>query len=304
MSTCTTERWIDRVDAYGYARQAGLKTAYVAVIFFLVNAFWKAPPLAVLTMCVAGAGIVLIEMPSINSPKKKDLSYIVFTLLTIITVSVFRFFSYFTLLEVVAIVGWCYVLYRLVASDPEKAQVVAIAILIGFVSLEAPGATDFWAWVNQTAFYMQFAVIAFVAHKLYPNRYQRVVKNIMRQIWLLQHQQLEPQTSFDRTYFAGRFIKHLSALEQVQPLLSASTRDQIPRLVDALWQYQQGIDQVMHHGSDAQRQSTRQTHNELLLRLSDLKHRPESSLTDDDSSHPSDAITRLSRTWDRICQEY
>jgi len=328
MSTCTTERWIDRVDPYGHARQAGLKVSYVAIIFFLVNAFWKAPTLAVLTMCVTGAGIVLIEMPSINTPKKKDVSYIVFTLLTIITVSIFRFFSYFTVLELVAIVGWSYVLYRLIAKDTEKAQVVAIAILIGFVSLEAPGATDFWQWVNQTAFYVQFAVIAFVAHKLFPNRYLRIAHNILRQIWLLQQRQLiqakavachcsnpaapssvpnPPTLLLSRTDMATAFIKHIGALEQVQALLPANARAQLPALVEALWQYQQIIDHAAWQGTPTQIDETLREHQALFKKLNTLKTNnnqspPTKPPPADRETVRSSASGQLSDVWSDLCQ--
>ena len=298
MSTCTTERWIDRVDPYGHARQAGLKVSYVAIIFFLVNAFWKAPTLAVLTMCVTGAGIVLIEMPSINTPKKKDVSYIVFTLLTIITVSIFRFFSYFTVLELVAIVGWSYVLYRLIAKDTEKAQVVAIAILIGFVSLEAPGATDFWQWVNQTAFYVQFAVIAFVAHKLFPNRYMRVVNNIMRQIWLLQQRQLTEPDKTTFTAMGTEFLKHLSALEQVQPLLAPQTREQLPALIQALWQYQQTIETAARNAEQKDIDQILITHKALLKQI----RAPTKAASPIDDDQELVAANTLRQAWSQLCQ--
>ena len=302
MSTCMTERWIDRVDPYGYARQAGVKTAYVAIVFFLVNAFWKAPTLVVLTMCITGAGIILMELPSINSYKKKDLSYIVFTILTIVTVSIFRFFSYFTVLEVVAIIGWSYVLYKLVATDTEKAQVVAIAILIGFVSLEAPGATDFWAWVDQTAFYVQFAVIAFVAHKLFPNRYMRIVANTMRQIWLAQQAQLDGTKPLNRTSNASVFIEHLSVLEQVKPLLPIAAQDQLPELVDALWRYQHWLDDVICHGDAEQLKKARDTHARLILELSS-QGRKSDTATNSDPQSPSGAAIKLSQTWSQLCQQ-
>ena len=294
----TTERWIYRVDPYGYGRQAGLKVSYVAIIFFIVNAFWKAPTLAVLTMCVAGAGIVLIEMPSINTPKKKDLSYVIFTLLTIVTVSIFRFFSYFTWLELVAIVGWSYVLYRLVATDTEKAQVVAIAILIGFVSLEAPGATDFWQWVNQTIFYLQFAAIAFVAHKCFPNRYMLIASNVMRQIWLSQQRQMLQDHGPPSMQPSTAFIRHLSILEQVKPLLPAKAREQLPTLINALWQYQNHIDTLVRQGTGEDIQKALKTHQALLQQLS--KRSDDHIEPAKDDQRPISA-TALGQAWSSIC---
>ena len=298
MSTSTTERWVDRVDPYGYGRQAGLKVSYVAIIFFMVNAFWKAPTLAVLTMCIAGAGIALIEMPSINTPKKKDLSYVVFTLLTIVTVSIFRFFSYFTWLELVAVVGWSYVLYRLIATDTEKAQVVAIAILIGFVSLEAPGATDFWQWVNQTIFYLQFAAIAFIAHKCFPNRYIRIVSNVMRQVWLLQQRQMLQDHDRSGAQPSTAFIRHLSVLEQVEPLLPTKTREQLPTLIDALWQYQHHIETLVRQGTGEDIQKALITHRGLLQQPS--KYPDEHIEPDKDDQRPICAIA-LGQAWRSIC---
>jgi len=298
MSTSTTERWVDRVDPYGYGRQAGLKVSYVAIIFFMVNAFWKAPTLAVLTMCIAGAGIALIEMPSINTPKKKDLSYVVFTLLTIVTVSIFRFFSYFTWLELVAVVGWSYVLYRLIATDTEKAQVVAIAILIGFVSLEAPGATDFWQWVNQTLFYVQFAAIVFIAHKCFPNRYMRIVSNVMRQLWLLQQRQMLQAPDRSRAQTSTAFLRHLSILEQVKPLLPTKTREQLPTLIDALWQYQNHIETLVQQGTGTEIQKALRTHRALLQQLSKSPDRHTEPAKDD--QRPMCAIA-LSQAWSALC---
>lgn len=298
MSTCMTERWIDRIDPYGHARQSGLKVSYVAIIFFLVNAFFKAPTLAVLTMCVAGAGIALIEMPSINTAKKKDISYIVFTVLTITTVSIFQFFSYFTVLELVAIIGWSYVLYRLTATDVEKAQVLGIAILIGFVSLEAPGATDFWQWANQTAFFVQFAAIAFVAHKLFPNRYMLIVNNVMRQIWLLQQKQLTQPGTESRTAMATEFLKHLSVLEQIQSLLPTQAREQLPVLIEALWQYQKIIDRTLRPGAERSIEQALVIHQVLFKQINKPQQLAESVNGDKESV----AAKMLGQTWCDICR--
>ena len=267
MSTSMTERWVDRVDPYGYGRQSGLKVSYVAILFFLINAFWMAPTLAVLTMCVAGAGIALIEMPSVNTPKKKDLSYIAFTAMTIVTVSVFGFFRYFTGLEVVAVIGWAYVLYRFAATDTEKAQVVAIALLIGFVSFEGIGASDLGDWLNQTAFYVQFAVVAFVAHKLFPNRYNRIVKAAMRQIWLLQRRQLYQPASQTRTDIAAAFLKHLSVMDQVKALVPQPMGKHMPDLVDALWSYQVWLQKQVQSADQATIEQARANHESWFERI-------------------------------------
>jgi len=294
-----TERWVDRVDPYGYGRQSGLKVSYVAVIFFLINAFWMAPTLAVLTMCVAGAGIALIEMPSVNTPKKKDLSYVAFTAMTIVTVSIFGFFRYFTGLEVVAVIGWAYVLYRFAASDTEKAQVVAIALLIGFVSFEGIGASDLGDWLNQTAFYIQFAVVAFVAHKLFPNRYNRIVKAAMRQIWLLQRRQLCQPLTPTRTDIAANFLKHLSVMEQVLALLPQRMREQIPALIDALWSYQVWLQKQGQSANQATIEQARVNH-EHWFELMQSPQRDKRGAGKSDLPAP---LGHLCDVWRDLCQE-
>jgi len=294
-----TERWVDRVDPYGYGRQSGLKVSYVAILFFLINAFWMAPTLAVLTMCVAGAGIALIEMPSVNTPKKKDLSYIAFTAMTIVTVSVFGFFRYFTGLEVVAVIGWAYVLYRFAATDTEKAQVVAIALLIGFVSFEGIGASDLGDWLNQTAFYVQFAVVAFVAHKLFPNRYNRIVKAAMRQIWLLQRRQLYQPASQTRTDIAAAFLKHLSVMDQVKALVPQPMGKHMPDLVDALWSYQVWLQKQVQSADQATIEQARANHESWFERI-------QSSQRDNRDTETLDLpepLGHLCDVWRGLCQE-
>lgn len=298
MSTSMTERWVDRVDPYGYGRQSGLKVSYVAIIFFLINAFWMAPTFAVLTMCVAGAGIALIEMPSVNTPQKKDISYIAFTAMTIVTVSIFGFFRYFTWLEVVAVIGWAYVLYRFAASDTEKAQVVAIALLIGFVSFEGLGASDFDEWLNQTAFYVQFAVVAFVAHKLFPNRYDRIIKAAMRQIWLLQHRQLNRPEIQTRTDVAAAFLKHLSVITQVQALVPARMREQLPGLIDALWSYQIWLQGYVQSAATESIEQARMNH-ERWFEVMCSPQTTEVPLAADDL--PA-ALVRLCDAWRDLCR--
>jgi hypothetical protein len=218
------ERLFDKIDPYGYCRLSGLKVACTAIVLFLVNAFLFSPTLPVLTMCVVGAGVVLMEMPSINTYKKKVLTYIVFTMLTIITVSVFGFFHYFVALQWFAITAWCYVLYRLVARDLTTAKVTGIVLLIGFVSLEGQPAADFWTWVNQTLFFLEYAAFVLITHMLYPNFYSKIFCRAWRRLVACQLQLLT-DADVNRTTINRQMIDDLMVMRQVSPLLAP--RDQV-----------------------------------------------------------------------------
>jgi hypothetical protein len=66
---------LDRIDPYWYARLIGLKAAYLATGLFIANLILK-PASPSVTMLMSAVGILIAEMPAINTPDKKDKIYL------------------------------------------------------------------------------------------------------------------------------------------------------------------------------------------------------------------------------------
>jgi len=165
--------WLDKCDPYWYSRLLGLKATYIAVVLFMANALLH-PPLASLIMLVAGAGVLIIEMPAINTHKKKDLIYLVYILLISITIGLFSSYAYFKIGFIIVVAGWSYLLYSLLKKAPQLFPIVSVLLMLGLMALEGVNTGNFYIIINELMFIWEFALIVFWAHKLFPNLYHRV----------------------------------------------------------------------------------------------------------------------------------
>jgi hypothetical protein len=156
---------------------SALKVAYVGVVLFIVNAFFKSPTVPVLEMLVTAVAVAATELPPMNSRKKKILGYIGIVMLCVTTNSIFGLVSYFKWGLLIGVGVWALILYRLIAKDGLTANVVGILILIGIVSLEGDVATDLNGVINHALFYFEYAAAGLLALLLFPNLHDRVIKS-------------------------------------------------------------------------------------------------------------------------------
>jgi hypothetical protein len=158
-------------------RLSALKVAYVGVVLFIVNTFFKSPTVPVLEMLVTAVAVAATELPPMNSRKKKILGYIGIVILCVTTNSIFGMVSYFKWGLLIGVGVWALILYRLIAKDGLTANVVGILILIGIVSLEGDVATDLNGVINHALFYFEYAAAGLLALLLFPNLHDRVIKS-------------------------------------------------------------------------------------------------------------------------------
>ena len=210
---------LDRADPYWVCRLSALKVAYVGVVLFIVNAFFKSPTVPVLEMLVTAVAVAATELPPMNSRKKKVLGYIGIVILCVTTNSIFGLASYFKWGLLVGVGLWSLILYHLIAKDGMSANVVGILILIGIVSLEGDVATDLNGVINHVLFYFEYASVGLLALLLFPNLHDRVVKSAA--LRLLEADKLLIKGELSLNKFNDQIIASLLALEnqaeQVQP---------------------------------------------------------------------------------------
>jgi len=165
----------DRIDPYWYSRLSGLKVGFAAILFFLINGFLKSPQFPVMSMLVAGACVILTEMPAFNTHKKKDLIFIGFFILVVLTINIFGACSYFRVGLLLGVGGWAYALYTLLAKNAHIASLVGTLMLIGLVSMQGQPPTDLHSILNEDLFFLEYALAGFLACKVFPNLYDRIV---------------------------------------------------------------------------------------------------------------------------------
>ncbi|ANI99927.1 hypothetical protein A8O14_07505 [Polynucleobacter wuianus] len=199
---------------------SALKVAYVAVVLFIINAFFKSPTVPVLEMLVTAVAVAATELPPMNSRKKKILGYIGIVILCVTTNTIFGLVSYFKWGLLFGIGLWSLILYRLIAKDGMTANVVGILILIGIVSLEGDVATDLNGVINHVLFYFEYAAAGLLALLIFPNLHDRVVKSAA--LRLLEADQLLIKGELSLNEFNDRIISSFLVLEnqadQVQPV--------------------------------------------------------------------------------------
>lgn len=209
----------DRADPYWVCRLSALKVAYVGVILFILNAFFKSPTFPVLEMLVTTAAVAVTELPSINSQKKKMLAFIGVVVLCVITNSIFGLVSFLKWGLLIGVGVWTFILYHFIAKDRSTANLVGVLILIGIVSLEGDVATDLNGVVNHALFYFEYAAIGLVSLFVFPNLHDRVIKSAF--LRLLETDRLWIKGQSNLNEFDAQTLKCLLVIEnqanQVQP---------------------------------------------------------------------------------------
>lgn len=184
--------WLDHYDPYWYSRLMALKLVYITLILFAANTLLHVPYFPVFTMMVAGSGILLIESPSINTLKKKDMVYLVYTLLLIISIAIFGLHYYQKVWFIVVATLWCFALYTLLRKQVAMFPVLSLVLILSLMSLEGYNSGSFFTIINNSLYFIEFAIIVFWAHKLFPNLYYKiwqsaVLRNCESYLRVLEH---------------------------------------------------------------------------------------------------------------------
>jgi hypothetical protein len=209
----------DRADPYWVCRLSALKVAYVGVILFIVNAFFKSPTFPVLEMLVTTAAVAVTELPSINSHKKKILAFIGVVVLCVTTNSIFGLVSFFKWGLLIGVGLWTFILYHFIAKDRATANLVSVLILIGIVSLEGDVATDLNGVINHALFYFEYAAVGLVSLLLFPNLHDRVIKSAVLRLLEIDRNWIKGPSNLNE--FDAQTLKSLLVIEnqanQAQP---------------------------------------------------------------------------------------
>jgi hypothetical protein len=208
-----------------------LKLVYITIILFLANLVLKLPYPPTLIMVIAGAGTILVEQPSINEFAKKDKVYLVYLILILITINLFTLQYYLKMWFLLIAFSWYYLLYSALKKAPQMFPLVSIIFLISIMSLESPiNPANMYFTLNQDLFILELSLVAFWAHKLFPNFYIKVWQSIilrnLEQILALVQGSQAPAVVFsfknDGMPEASLPLKHIKAIHNVYPLLNKS----------------------------------------------------------------------------------
>lgn len=172
--------------------------------------------MAALVMLVAGAGIIVIELPSINTFKQKDTIYLVYIILVLLTIALFAAYVYIPSLFILFAACWCYILYSLLSKNPILFPLGSVILILGLVSLKGYNSGNFYLILNELIFFAEFAIIVFWAHKLFPNFYYKIwLKATILSIETMQNMLKNHHSVESKTLF-----KHYSQAKNVLPLLT------------------------------------------------------------------------------------
>lgn len=176
MFTSRLNKFFEHFDPYGYSRLMGFKAVYTAIILYIANMLVQ-PPLAPLIMLLSAAGSLIVEMPTINDLKKKDLIYLGYLILISLTVGIFSAYIPFKTVFILAVSVWGYLLYSALQKHPSLFPIVSVLLMLGVMSLEAVNTGNFFIILTEIKYIWGFGIVVFFAHKLFPNYYHRMWRN-------------------------------------------------------------------------------------------------------------------------------
>lgn len=295
----TLSSFCDRYDPYWYGRLMGLKLTFIAIILFMVNAFLKSPFSPVLIMLVAAAGVLLIEMPAINTLKKKDTVYLIFLILTLISIIIFNVMSYLTLGFLIVAPLWVYVLYTFLVKHPGMIEVVSLIILLALMSLEGQAATEPYAIFNLILFILEFSLCAFWGHKLFPFIYINIYLSANLRIF----ESIEQMLS-ERSFTVNdnlRQMRHIMVLKNSLPLFETKPyRVLLDNMTKSLLLFQANMHDLILSGdlSDEKSQALILFIKEMTIAIK--SRRP---LLFSISEHEDSVELALQETWRELCMK-
>lgn len=178
--------WLDRYDPYWYSRLMSLKIVVIAIVVFIVNLLTQ-PLLSPLMMLIAGAGALIIEMPTINTLDKKDNVYLGYIVLMCLTIVLFSATVYLRGWFIIAVCGWAYILYMALRKAPQLYPIVSVVIMLGVMGQEGINTGNYYVILNEVLFILEFAFFVFWAHKLFPRLYHNIwLSSLLRSIEVIE----------------------------------------------------------------------------------------------------------------------
>lgn len=174
--------FIDKYDRYWYGRLIALKAAYITVGVFIANLLLH-PTSPTLTMLLSAVGIIIIEMPTINDLNKKDNLFLGFVILINLTVAIFSSVSFLQLPFIIVIAAWAYLLYFALRKKPELFTIVSALLMLATIAQEGNNTGNYFAIWDQALFILEFSLICFWLHKLFPFLYHYIwLSSFMRSL--------------------------------------------------------------------------------------------------------------------------
>lgn len=220
---------LDRYDPYWYGRLIALKAAYMAVGLFIANLILQ-PPMATLVMLVSGVGALIAEMPPINDLNKKDNLYLGYVIIMCMTIALFASTVYLKGWFIIAVSAWTYLLYFVLRKKPELYAVVSGILMIAIISLEGYNSGNFFDILNSLLFILEFSLISFWLHKLFPFMYSRiwmssVLRSVETQLSMLEQNSLQSSHRLFEHYLVAE--SSLNLLTKQKYYFEASEINQI-----------------------------------------------------------------------------
>ncbi len=203
--------WLDHYDPYWYGRLIALKAAYLAVGLFIANLVLQ-PPMATLVMLVSAVGVLIAEMPPINDLNKKDMLYLAYVIVMCITIALFASTVYLKGWFILTASAWTYLLYFVLRKKPEVYAIVSGVLMIGIISLEGYNSGNFFDILNTIIFILEFSLISFGLHKLFPFFYSKIWLSSLLRCIEVQLQMLEQFSSNQSMHLFEHYLVAESSL--------------------------------------------------------------------------------------------
>ena len=293
--------WVDRYDPFWYGRLIALKAAYLAIGLFLANLVLQ-PPTPTLVMLFSAIGILIAELPAINDLNKKDNIYLAYVILICLTITIFSSSVYLKGTFILAVSAWAYFLYFTMRKKPELYALVSTVLMLSMISLEGYNSGNFFSILNTLFFILEFSLIAFWLHKLFPHLYSRIwLSSVLRSLETLQNMLTERSIADSQKLF-----RQLQVAESSLRLLAKSSYRQEARLItDLLSYYHYYLNDLLENkltpsreldliGADLMRLE------HAVRKQSEFYYSPNQSLALDLTTH-NQIYPQLQSTWNKLC---
>lgn len=293
--------WLDRYDPYWYSRLMSLKIVVIAIILFIINMLTQ-PVLSPLIMMIAGAGALIIEMPTINTLDKKDNVYLGYIILMCLTIVIFSATVYLRGWFIVAVCGWAYILYMALKKAPELYPIVSVVIMLGVMGQEGINTGNYYVILNEILFILEFAFFVFWAHKLFPRLYHNIwLSSLLRSI-----ETIEWMLDGDTTLaIRQRLFRHLEVANNTLELLRGKPylREAVT-ITNWLNYYHYYLPEFCENNSDSETRSRLKT-DFSHFKTAILYHREFNIETEQEFDEQLDwhynCFRRLNYNWNKLC---
>ena len=293
--------WVDRYDPFWYGRLIALKAAYLAIGLFIANLVLQ-PPTSTLVMLFSAIGILIVEFPAINDLNKKDNIYLAYVILICLTITIFSSSVYLKGAFILAVSAWAYFLYFSLRKKPELYALVSVVLMLSVVSLEGYNSGNFFSILNTLFFILEFSLITFWLHKLFPCLYSRIwLSSILRSLETLQNMLTDLSIADSQKLFRQLQVSESS----LNLLVKQSYRQEARLITDLLSYYHYYLNDLLENkltpareldliGADLLRLE------QAVRKQSEFYYSPNQSPALDLTTH-NKIYPQLQSTWNKLC---